>query len=187
MDGVLADFDAELTARIKIRYPHIPLLSTQQNFYFSQDYPEYETDIRNISDEQGFFESLPPIDHAIEGWQRLIDLGYHPRICSSPKRTNPYSKSEKLTWLTQHMAPVFGDAIVHEAIITKDKHLCDGIVLIDDRPAVRSTDIAPWQHIIFDRPFNQNVTLPRLNGWRDENLATLLNNARIAYATQYAR
>lgn len=184
MDGVLADFDAELIARIKLRHPHIPLLQTQQSFYFSQDYPEYEDDIRNLSDEEGFFASLPLIDHAIEGWQRIIDLGYHPRICSSPKHTNPYSESEKIIWLRRHMVPIFGPSIADEAIITKDKHLCDGIALIDDRPEVRSTDEASWQHIIFDRPFNKRTALPRLNGWRDENLAALLNDAKGARAKQ---
>jgi 5'-nucleotidase len=182
MDGVIADFDTELAARIAKRLPHINLLEQQKNFYFSDDYPEHATLIRELSDEKGFFISLPVMNHAIEGWQRIIDLGYHPRICSSPIKTNPYSKSEKLEWLQRHFAPVFGESVVEEAIITSDKYLCDGIALIDDRPEVKNAQEASWQHIIFDRPFNTDVTLPRLRGWDDDNLARLLHDARAAYS-----
>jgi 5'-nucleotidase len=174
MDGVLADFDAEIANRVKNRHPHIALLETRDNFYLSEDYPEYKALIRAISNEAGFFESLPLIDHAIEGWQRIIDLGYHPRICSSPIRSNPHSESEKRAWLQRHFSPLFGDSVATDAIITSDKHLFEGLALIDDRPELRNANNASWQHIIFDQPYNQTVDKPRIHGWLDTELAATL-------------
>ena len=170
MDGVLADFDAEIIRRVKDRHPYITLLDTRDNFYFSEDYPEYKTIIRGIANEPGFFDSLPLIDDAITGWQRIIDLGYHPRICSSPIRSNPHSEAEKRAWLKRH----FNSQVAEEAIITSDKYLFEGMALIDDRPELRNASEASWQHIIFDQPYNHDIDKPRIYGWLDEELATTL-------------
>jgi 5'-nucleotidase len=182
MDGVLADFDTEVLARMKERYPHIPQLPTRENFYVADDYPEHSELVRGLSNEQGFFDNFPVADGALEGWQRMIDLGYDPRICSSPITTNPHSTPEKLNWLNRHFAPVFGAYVVRRAIITRDKHLHDGIALIDDRPEVAHADEASWKHIVFDMSYNQStVTELRLHGWHDDRLPDLLEMAAAAY------
>lgn len=178
MDGVLADFDAEIMKRVKDRHPSINLLETRDNFYFSDDYPEYKTVIRAISNEPGFFASLPLIDHAITGWQRIVDLGYHPRICSSPIRSNSRSELEKRAWLERH----FGIEVANEAIITSDKYLHPGIALIDDRPELRNATEAAWQHIIFDQPYNHGVNKLRIRGWLDETLPATLKAAEALHA-----
>jgi 5'-nucleotidase len=178
MDGVLADFDQEVINRLMIRYPHIPILKQRQNFYISDDYPEHSLLLREISDEQGFFSSLPLMENALHGWQRIIDLGYHPMICSAPMKSNPYSKSEKLEWLTNYFVPTFGQYVVDQAIITSDKHLHEGVVLIDDRPIMYGADEASWKHIIFDHPYNRSsLEQPRQYGWLDDNLPNLLKAA----------
>ena len=181
MDGVIADFDKEVELRLKNRYPEIQITETRKKFYISDDYPEHSLLIRSISDEQGFFETLPLVDNALEGWQRIIDLGYHPVICSSPLGTNPYSKAEKLNWLRQHFSPIFGQWVVNQAIITPDKHLFGGIALIDDRPVLKNSDIATWKHILFDQEYNKDVTnKARLYGWLDDALPELLEVASIS-------
>jgi 5'-nucleotidase len=181
MDGVLADFDAEVLARLAAHHPHVPR-ATRQNFYIAEDYPEHTALLRQISSEPGFFAALPLVDGALEGWQRIVDLGYHPRVCTSPLRRNRHCEAEKLGWLEKHFAPVHGEAVAREAIVTRDKHLCDGIALIDDRPEIRHSATAPWQHIVFDRPYNQDGDhagdRPRLRGWHDDTLGALLDAAR---------
>jgi 5'(3')-deoxyribonucleotidase len=175
MDGVLADFDKEVVNRLVSRYPDIPILKTRHNFYISDDYPNHSLILRTISDEKGFFESLPLAKDALEGWQRLLDLGYHPIICSAPMQSNPRSKIEKLSWLEKHFVPIFGKDIVREAIITSDKHLHDGIALIDDRPEFIDAERARWGHILFSHPYNQHIASElRLYGWHDKNLPNIL-------------
>jgi 5'-nucleotidase len=178
MDGVLADFDAEVLARLQANHPDVPRLSTRHNFYIAEDYPHHAELVRQISLEPGFFASLPLVEGALDGWQRIIDVGYHPRVCTSPLRRNALSAAEKLAWLERYLVPVHGDAVAREAIVTSDKHLCDGIALIDDRPQIRQSAVATWQHIVFDRPYNQGGDRPRLHGWHDGALGGLLEAAR---------
>jgi 5'(3')-deoxyribonucleotidase len=146
------------------------------NFYASQAYPgEYQSELRAISNAEHFFARLPVIPDAIEGWQRIIDEGFQPQICSSPIKSNPYSKREKLGWLEEHLAPVFGSWVVETAIITSDKFHHNGAALIDDRPTLPHADIARWYHVLFDRPCNRYVeTDLRLMNWSDPNLGSIL-------------
>lgn len=178
MDGVLANFDAEVINRIREQYPHIPIVESRPNIRIPDDYPEHRALIRGILDQPGFFYSLPLMEHAIEGYERIVDLGYNPRICSSPVRTNPTSIPEKLAWLERHFAPIFGSYVVEQAIITEDKHLFDGRALIDDNPIIKSAGEASWKHIIFDSPHNQRSTGLRLYGWLDQRLPELLEMAK---------
>jgi len=186
MDGPLAGFDNEVLARMAVRLGHIPLLETRNNFYISDDYPEHAQLVRALSDEQGFFESLPVEEGALEGWEQLLDLGYHPRICSSPISTNPYSAAEKLRWLERHFVPKFGKYVVDEAIITKQKHLFDGIALIDDRPEIVQADEASWQHVIYDKEYNRHVDGMRTVTWRDPTLPDTLEAAKELYVPRAA-
>lgn len=177
MDGVLADFDREAINRIRDRLPEIALLDTRVNFYISDDYPTHSDAIRELSREQGFFASLPLVDNALFGWERMLSMGFSPRICSSPIRSNPFSKEEKLAWLDQHLAPAFGSQVVDQAIITSHKYKYDGIALIDDRPKLEHEDEATWQHIVFNQPYNRHLDKPRLFNWVDPNLGSLLRHA----------
>lgn len=181
MDGVLADFDQRILDQLAERHPHIPIAASRSNFYISADYPEHTDIIRAMSDEEGFFRSLPVVEGALDGWQRILESDCLPRICSSPISTNPYSKAEKLGWLEEHIAPVFGSWVVDQAIITKNKEGCHGIALLDDRPELKNAHRAVWQHIIFDRPYNQLSQQPRLYGWRDTNLLHLLKAAEVRF------
>ena len=181
MDGVLADFDGEVLKRLKEQYPHIPILGERRNFYVSDDYPEHTTILRQISDEPGFFESLPFIENAVEGWEKLIKLGYDPVICSSPMLSNPYSGPEKLIWLRERFVPIFGRQAVERAIITREKYLFNGIAIIDDKPEMTKVEQTKWTHIIFDQPYNRDKPGLRLKGWLDSNLPEILEEASNNY------
>lgn len=179
MDGVLADFDTAFHETVREQYPNVQMLDPlpdPPSFYASQYYSgEHQSGLRTISNAEHFFARLPVMPGALEGWQRIMDEGFRPQICSSPIRSNPYSKLEKLGWLEEHMAPVFGSWVVETAIITSDKFQYGGVALIDDRPDMPHADIAPWQHVLFDQPCNRHVeTDLRLIGWSDPNLGSIL-------------
>lgn len=185
-DGVSAGFDQEVQRRVRERFPHIPLLDgTRRSFYVSKDYGEYEQEVRALSLEKGFFASLPLIEGVLEGWQRVREYGFEPRMCTSPIRSNPYSKQEKLQWIEAMLVPTLGREVLERAIVTSDKYLCDGIALIDDRPELENAQKASWQHVIFgDGPayaFNRHVKGPRLRNWRDKNLRSILEQANDRY------
>lgn len=173
MDGVLADFDGATDALLKNHPDGIPI-QPRRNFYYHHDYLEqaHVDIIKNFHNSQYFFRNLPPVKGALEGWQKIIDLGYQPVVCSSPLHSNQWCKEEKLEWLVEHL----GQAVADKAIINRQKELFDGIALIDDRPVVKNTDQASWQHVVFDAPYNHDISTDlRLKGWSDPKLADILS------------
>lgn len=181
MDGVLADFDGATEAFLRKNHPSVTI-AARTNFYFRDDYPDisHQAIINELHGSKGFFQALPPVPHATEGWQRLIDLGYEPRICSSPLAIHEWCKEEKLQWLQIHL----GAAAAEAAIIDSKKELYNAIALIDDRPVVKNADVASWQHVLFDQPYNAHIdTKLRLRGWQDPQLGSILAQCALRYAT----
>ena len=169
MDGVLTDFSGATQAHLE---SHGIPIRVRSNFYYQDVYPEADTDVINkLHASQNFFRNLPPVDGAIEGWDKIKDLGYEPRICSSPLHTNEWCKEEKLEWIKEHL----GREAAKSAIIDSKKELYDGIALIDDRPAVKTSEETTWRHVVFDAPYNKDSTSTiRLNGWYDPDLPAVL-------------
>jgi 5'-nucleotidase len=176
MDGVLADFDAAVLEQLPAQVEPV----ARAHFYIAEDYPRHAGHVEYLTAHPDFFLNLPLIDNALAGWQRLIDLGYRPRICSAPLSRNAHSAQTKLGWLRRHFVPHFGEWVVDEAIIDNDKFRHDGIALIDDRPDVDTdNDRATWCHVVFDHPYNQHSGAAfRIRGWDDPLLAGILDAAR---------
>ncbi len=175
LDNVLTDFDGGVQNTLALEYPAIPIAARRVNYFIPQDYPEHQSLVRAIYCRPGFLRELAVLEGAIEGWQKLLNLGYIPRVCSSPLPGFPECKQEKLDWLDEHFAPVFGKWVVDTAIIDREKYRYDALALIDDRPEVKGSSSASWEHIVFSQPFNQNSSARfRLNGWQDPNLETIL-------------
>jgi 5'-nucleotidase len=180
MDGVLADFDGAIVdALLPI---HQELLSAAQRTEFRLDiaYPRCAEAIWSVIAATGFFTTLPLVAHAYEGWERICDAGFMPRVCSAPAPDHDTCVAEKRAWLAEH----FGADAAEEAIMDGDKYLYDGVALIDDLPTVRGSHLARWQHIVFDAPYNRRPSLaglPRLAHWRDPGLEAVLARAYDQY------
>lgn len=175
MDGVLADFDGAVLEALPRHIPRVP----RTNFYIARDYAEHKADVAAVYSHPEFFFNLKPVDGAIEGWARLIELGYRPRICTAPLTLNAQSLEGKMAWLDQHLVPHFGAEVRDQAIVDKNKFAYDGVALIDDRPDV-DTDggRASWRHVVFDQPYNQRcANTLRLHGWADPGMASVLARA----------
>lgn len=174
MDGVLADFDHATEAFLQKNHPHIQFAG-RQSFYLHQDYPEYKDIVAVCHTKLGFFSNLPPIEGALAGWQKLKDLGFHPRICSSPLLSHPDCINEKKLWVEKHL----GIEAAEEAIIDVDKTGHHGIALIDDKPEITGSHQPSWRHIVFDQSYNRTIdTDLRIHGWDDPNLASTLDYCR---------
>lgn len=185
MDSVVADFDGSVLEQLPAEIPRVP----RTNFYIAEDYPEHNQLIRDITAHPGFFANLGLIEHALEGWQRLIDIGLDPVIASAPLRSNRSAIEGKVLFLEKFFVPQFGTQVVERAIIDKRKYLYPGLVLIDDRAEVDTNNgQAEWQHVLFDTPPNQNAAsgLLRLMGWIDPNLEAIIEEAKYRrYLRQY--
>jgi hypothetical protein len=53
---------------------------------------------------------------------------------------------------------------VHQAVIlTRDKTLVRGDVLVDDKPEIGGLATPHWRHLLYDQPYNRNSPGPRMS------------------------
>lgn len=185
MDGVLADFDEPNNAIVRAHFPGLQIVAERPEFYFKETYKDYPAVVDRIEADcrlPGFIRSFPLVDGALQGWQRILDAGYTPRVCSSPLENHPTIIDEKKEWLEEHFAPVFGSWVIDTAIFNRDKSGYDAIAMIDDRPTLRNIQKAVWQHIVFSRSYNKTVeTAFRIEGWQDPALESMLARSKEQY------
>ena len=145
MDGVLCDFDGA-HARDKIAYPDNP-------------YPQ---------SRQGFYLALEPIEGAISAMDKLLRAeNVEAYILTAPSLYNPLSYTEKRLWVENHL----GFEWVERLIISPNKALLKGDILIDDHITGRGQDKFEGQLIHFGGPAAPNwaTILPSLFDKISEN------------------
>lgn len=167
-DGVLADFEnAFHAASTAPGQPHPALPpSARQSFHVRDDYPKHlRAMVERICTEPGFFPELPPIPGAIVAVQALLAAGHELRICTSPLHQHRHCMLEKYECVERHLGAEF----VGHMILTKDKTLVHGDVLIDDKPAITGARRPDWRHVLYDQPYNRHVDGPRMTwaSWRE--------------------
>lgn len=168
--GVLANFEQgfynKWQSRMGDEVPPVPLME-RKSFYLRDDYQkELLPVVEDIYTAPGFFRDLPPIEGALQAVQRLLELGHDVRICTSPLNQYRNCVAEKYEWVEKHL----GFDFTHRIIVTKDKTVVNGDVLIDDKPVVTGVQQPKWKHIIFDQPYNRHIDAPRLDwsSWQDK-------------------
>lgn len=172
MDGVLCDFEAAFLDLWRATFPEKPwiALEDRRTFYLSDQYPpeEYDT-IYSMWQRPRFFAELPEIEGGVAAVKHMHAMGYDVRICTAPMRRYEHCANEKFEWVERK----FGSDWVEKVIMTRDKTLVRGDVLIDDIPRVKGSYPTLYTHIIYDQPYNREVTdKPRMT-WA--NWQTVLN------------
>jgi 5'(3')-deoxyribonucleotidase len=185
MDGVVADYEERNNEIIREHFPDVPIVENRAEFYFEDTYEQYSGVADTLYDairKPGFFRSFPVVEGAIDGFAHMLESGIQPVICSSPAKDHPTVVSEKKGWLEEHFVPVFGWWVLDMAIFDRDKSAYDAFAAIDDRPTMRNSRWARWQHVVFSQPYNASVDAKyRLNGWNDPHLDEVLSHARLDY------
>jgi len=164
MDGVLADLEGAFLTQYRAKFPQhffLPVEKRRQ-FYIHNEYPEeLSEDIRSIYGAPGFFQHLPMIEGAKEGVLEMQDLGHEVFICTSIPNRYKNSVTEKYLWVAKN----FGHEMTKKIIMTKDKTLVHGDILIDDKPLLKGVIVPSWEHILYDAPYNQDVKEKRRMTW----------------------
>lgn len=154
MDGPLADFDLHFWDRCNAEgYEFdVPHYSQQQHRYFTEHIPDkaHRKSARAMVDSAGWFRGLPVVRGAREGVDRLLDAGLDLWVCTKPLEVNPTCRDDKGAWIEEHFPE-----LLHRLIITPDKSMVRGDVLIDDAPKPAWFSRATWQPLIYDLPFNR--------------------------------
>lgn len=130
-----------------------------------------------VDNRRGLFARLLPMPGAVQSAIILKDRakaeGIDVMVCTSPHVLNRSCHSDKSNWLWSIMGLEWSKS----AIMTKDKTLVQGVVLVDDKPQVTGSAKPTWEHIIFDAPYNWNVPGLRVFGWSEHTVDFVLNRA----------
>ncbi|XP_066496743.1 5'(3')-deoxyribonucleotidase, mitochondrial isoform X2 [Tiliqua scincoides] len=101
-------------------------------------------------------------------------------ICTSPIKKYRYCPYEKYAWVEKHL----GQEFLEQIVLTRDKTVVSGDLLIDDRPDIIGAEQSPsWEHILFTACHNKHLELPtplrRLHSWTDD-WKSILDSKRIS-------
>uniref|UniRef100_A0A8C2S0V1 Uncharacterized protein n=1 Tax=Capra hircus TaxID=9925 RepID=A0A8C2S0V1_CAPHI len=177
MDGVLADFEAGLLRGFLQRFPgepHVPL-EERRGFFAREQYralrPDLADKVASVYEAPGFFLDLEPIPGALEALREMNDMqDTQVFIC-----TTPLMKYD----------PCVPEKFVERIILTRDKTVISGDLLIDDKEVIQGQEETPsWEHILFTCCHNQHLALSppqrrRLRSWSD-NWREIIDSKRRA-------
>jgi 5'-nucleotidase len=167
-DGVLADFEHGFLAAWREHYPDIAPIEFEQrrDFHIRVDYgPALSPKAEALYTAPGFIRDLPAVPGAVEAFHALLALGIDVRICTSPLSQYENCVAEKYQWVEKNL----GREATQRLILTRDKTLVRGDLLIDDKPRIEGAVRPQWKHILYDAPYNRHVReVPRLSweNWR---------------------
>lgn len=164
MDGVVADWQAEFDFQLENTLPHIERIPFEnitsfktQKFYAD----EHQEDIQRMLNAPGFYRNLKPYEGVVEALKEL-EQRYRIYLCTAPYVTNATCASEKMEWVDTYL----GHEWMEKMVITSDKTIVYGDVLIDDKPKITGAMNPVWKHVVFDAPYNRDSEL-RINSWAE--------------------
>jgi 5'-nucleotidase len=171
MDNTLAQFDLEFGKRWVAAYPagSLGLIKNRKHFELEQNFPGDPTAkdaAVKVMSEPGLFIAFEPADGCVAAVRGMVDAGLNVFFCTAPL---PFQYeacvAEKYAWVRKH----FGDEYLARIIVTRDKTVIKGSVLIDDKPKVTGAcDRPEWTHLIYTQSYNAHITdKPRFTDWAD--------------------
>lgn len=164
MDEVLVRTYENFLKKLQEVYPEIEQVPYERatKFCIKEDYPEpLREKVDSIWRYEGLFVNFPIMPGALEA---LIELKKNNEvfICSSPI-SSPYCSQEKVEWTRRNL----GIDWVRRLILTKDKTLVYGDILIEDKPKIKGCRIPFWEQVIYDHPWNRHITGKRRINWQN--------------------
>jgi 5'-nucleotidase len=181
MDGVIVDFYEQYYRLAQVHDPELftvlPKHDELDVYWLEDMVPErLEQRAIDLCNHPLLFEQAKPITGAIEGVLELErkarSYGFDTYICSAPSASNKKSYADKASWVERYL----GSSWVQRLVLTQDKTLCDGLILIDDKPDPLGTRVSSWKHVIFDQPYNrQQVDKHVMLDWSSKSIDDVLD------------
>jgi 5'-nucleotidase len=166
MDDVIADLEARITKLWEELHPEEPLFPNgrREKYYIGASLNDSErlSDIWHLLHGPNLFSSLDPVEGSLEALDTMLSDGHEVFIVTSAGVSFPLAATEKYQWVKEHC----GEHMLSHLVITPSKFLVIGDILIDDKPELYREDEAKWEHVLFDKPYNQNSPKRRLT-WQN--------------------
>jgi 5'-nucleotidase len=160
MDGVVADWAAGM--QLALQSPDF-LDWSRWEILAEDATDEHRAAFARALRSPRFYRRLTPIEGAVDALRAMSEQ-HDVFLCSTPDLTNQTCASDKIHWTRA----VLGHAWTTRLILTHDKTIVHGDVLIDDKPQVTGAMVPTWEHILFDQPYNRNVlNRRRITQWSE--------------------
>lgn len=158
-DGPLADFDAAIDEILSSLGLDTDVLH-RTTWHTSEDIErcygfEAARAVQDAVHADGFFRTLPVKTGAVKAVSKLEQAGCEVFVCTAPSLLNSSCASDKMLWIADHFP-----SLRRKVVVSKDKTLVRGHVLVDDKPEVLGILEPSWQHVLFETPGNANVVAP---------------------------
>ena len=92
---------------------------------------------------------------------KALNKKYNLFICTSPMTEYYNCVREKYEWVEEHL----GFDFTSKMILTRDKTVVTGHVLIDDKPIIKGCMVPTWSQVVFDQPYNTETRGFRVKSW----------------------
>ena len=180
LDGVGAEWDGGFDRHaLSEAYAHvkgIPLRHERKSFRFYDEVSEeVRAAITEIMNHPTFYADLDPIEGWVEAMRKMDESGIDVRIVTTPWWDNHDCMRDKANWVAKHLGEDWRKRIV----LTGDKTIVAGDVLIDDKPDIQGLASPVWQQVLFDQPYNRDSDLPRIHNWTDGSWMDLVSEAAV--------
>lgn len=164
MDGTINNWVEHFYTLFNTDYPHLgprdPEDQTTYDMFAGADNTARAA-ILEIMDRPGFYADLAPYPGAAEALNLMLDR-FDVFLCTSPWLTNPTCVTDKYAWADRHLGRGWGG----RTILTMDKTVVGGALLLDDKPNIRGAATPQWVQAFFDQPYNRtDESKPRLHYW----------------------
>lgn len=168
MDQVLYDFVGGVNAKLP---PGIKPQPDPDVYWYFNMYPaEQRPALYSITNKPGFFLNLPLYKGVQKCIWELAESGYDIWFVSTPLRSNPLSTTEKIEAIVRD----FGWEWADKLILTHDKTLIRGRILIDDKPDIIGSTIPTWDQVYMDHAYNRNMGGYRIFSWDIDEVKSVL-------------
>ena len=164
MDGTVCDFDGRALDMLSQKYGVKPPPVEDRAYPLRDSFlDDEETRLRMVEDMKspGFFREMAPIEGAVEALLEMqAEAELEVFLCTAPLSKSPICAAEKIEWVINHLGKDWVDRIV----LTRDKSLVQGDMLIDDAPEVKASPAGSlkipglrptWEHVYYTQPYNR--------------------------------
>jgi len=118
-----------------------------------------------------FFRNIRPQVGAVEGVQKMIDLGFQVKVVTSVGKDNIAGIQDKKEDIKEYFP------MIEEVIIAQDKSGIEGDIMIDDGIKNISKTKAKYK-LLYDRPYNQGYTGEHIRVHNFEEILKILEQIK---------
>lgn len=157
MDGVVADWMEGLRSKFELENPGLKMAQASEfeEYHVRNKHPEWYDKVSSAMHTKGLYSSLPVMPGAVEALkdieQNCLDF-IDPFLCSSPETEyeDQLCFSEKASWVDKHLGRFWTEKL----ILTRDKTLVRGHILVDDKPTITGAMNPTWEHLVYKQSWN---------------------------------